>query len=282
MPWKWLVCLLAAAALMVTVSCSGGTALPKPGTPAAYWYDANVSYKAGDFLKTDENLQRIVVNDNDFTARARVWDMVICGGLAQAYSALADVYEDGARNNRENPAPYRRRANELRKLSGNMTLQLADSMHRLLEQPKEAEVAMAFAFPVGSTEKPQGLTRLGKALFVPENEQAQLLKEMQQRGVVLALCDATGNSGDAAKTQQLFQTPNVKVARDTFLFASAKMMEAGSDVFGSKKLDLPNKLKITLQETQGALNAITPTKDSKALADKIQKTLKKANLTGGA
>jgi hypothetical protein len=281
MPWKWLVCLFAAAAMVATVSCSGGTALPRPGTPAAYWSDANVAYKAGDYLKTDENLQRIVLNDNDYTARARVWDMVISGGLAQGYSALADVYEEGAKNNRENPAPYRRRTNELRTLSGNMTLQVADGLHRFLEQPKEANVLMAFPFPAGSTEKPQGLTRLGKALFVPDTEQAQLLKAMLQRGVVLALSAATGNADDAAKAQQLFQTPDVKVARDTFLFASAKMLEAESDIFGSKKLDLPNKLKIALQEAQGALKAMAETKDSKALADKIQKTLKKANLAGG-
>ncbi len=282
MPSKWLLCPLALAAMLAAISCSGGTALPKPGTPAAFWYDANVAYKAGDFLRADENLQRIVVNDNDLTLRARVWDMVISAGLAQGYSALADVYEEGAKNNRDNPAPARRRAGELRQLSGNMTLQVADGLHRLLEQPKDATVPMTFSFPSGSAEKPQGLTRVAKALFVPETEAAQLLKDMLQRGVVLAACTATGNGEDAAKTQQLFQTPGVTVPRDTFLFAAAKMLEAGSDVFGSKKLDLPNKLKISLQEAQGALNAVAPTKESKALADKIQKTLKKANLTGGA
>jgi hypothetical protein len=102
---------------------------------------------------------------------------------------------------------------------------------------------------------------------------------MLQRGVVLAVCGVTGNGADTTKTESLFQAPEVRIPRETFLFAAAKMLQENSDVFTDKKLDLPNKLKIVLHEAMSGLKALPETKDTKALGDKIQKTLKKANLT---
>jgi hypothetical protein len=278
MPWKYLAVLLAAT--FIEVSCGASSNLPKPGSPASYWASASAAYRAGDFVKADEELQRVLTADSEFTARARAWDMVISGGLSQGYSALSDTYETGARNNRQNPLPYRKRVSELRALSGNMSLQLAEDVHKFLAENKDATVAMAFAYPAGAAAEPAGLTRVAKGLFAQEAEQQQLQTAMLQRGVVLAVCAASGSGEDSAKTLQMFQAGEVKVPRETFLFAAAKMLESGSDVFGVKKQDLPNKLKIVLQEATSALKAIPSTKDSKALADKIDKTMKKANLAG--
>jgi len=281
MSWKWLMASLAVASMAFLAACSGGSNLPRPGSPGYYWSGAGTAYKAGDFVKTDEELQRILVGDSEYTARARVWDMVISGGLARGYAALSDAYEAGAKANRQNPTPYRKRVNELRALSGNMAIQLADGVHKYLEQDKEPSALMTFAFPAGSVSEPAGLERLTRALFVQDSEQARIQTAMLQRGVVQALCMATGNGEDSAKTAQLFQAPEVKVPRETFLFASAKMLDDSSDIFGPKKTDLPNKLKIVWQEALSALKAIPATKDSKALTEKIQKGLKKANLADG-
>jgi len=277
---KWVTISLAVAAAAVEISCAGSSNLPKPGSPAYYWSSANAAYKAGDFVKADEELQRILVSDNDFTARARVWDMVLSGGLAQGYAALADANEAGARVNRQNPLPYRKRVSELRALSGNMAIQLADGVHKYLDQDKAPETLMAFAFPTGSAAEPAGLVRVTKSLFVQETEMAQLQTAMLQRGVVLALCEATGNPEDSAKTLSLFQAPETKVAKPTFLFAAAKRLYEASDVFTDKKLDLPNKLKIVSTEALSALKAVPETKDTKALVDKIQKAMKKARVDG--
>ena len=240
--WKWLPVSLAAASMVFLAACSGGSTLPKPGSPGYYWSSANSAYKAGDFVRTDEELQRILVGDSEFTARARVWDMVISGGLAKGYAALSDAYEAGAKANRQNPTPYRKRVSELRNLSGNMAIQLADGVHKYLELDKDPNVLMDFAFPAGSVTEPAGLERLTRALFVQDSEQAQIQTAMLQRGVVLALCAATGSGEDPAKASQLFQAPQVKVPRDTFLFASAKMLDESSDVFSAKKMDLPKKM----------------------------------------
>jgi len=280
MPWKSSLPALIAAAVILEAGCAGGSNLPKPGSPAFFWSSANAAYKTGDFVKTDEELQRILVNDNEFTARARVWDIAIVGGLAQGYSDLSDAYESGAKNNRQNPLPYRKRVSELRSLSGNMSIQLAEDVHKYLEQDKDATAVLAFPFPAGNAAEPAGLQRVVKGLFVQDSEQAQLQTAMLQRGVVQAVARVTGNGEDAAKTLQLFQSGEVKIPREVFLLGAAKMLESGSDVFGAKKQDLPNKLKIVLQEATSAVKAMPETKDSKALGEKIQKTLKKANLTG--
>jgi len=277
--WKWFAATLTAAALLLQISCSGQSALPKAGSPAYYWSNAKAAYKAGDLVKTDEELQRILVGESEFTARARVWDMVTSGGLAQGYSALSDAYDAGARANRQNPLPYRKRVSELRTLAGNMSIQLADGVHKYLETDKEPNALMSFPFPAGSASEPAGLLRVTKALFVKDSEQAQLQTAMLQRGVVLALCRTTGNEEDAAKTLQLFQAPEIRVPRETLLLGSARILQETSDVFTDKKLDLPNKLKIVLQEATAALKAVPATKETKVITEKIQKSLKKANLT---
>jgi hypothetical protein len=280
MPWKWLRLFVVTVAAVAAVSCAGGSNLPKPGSPAYYWSAANSAYRAGDFVRTDEELQRILVGESEFTARARVWDMVISGGLAQGYAALSDGYETGAKANRESPLPYRKRVSELRALSGNMAIQLADGVHKFLEQDKDPAALMDFRFPAGSVDEPTSLLRVTKALFVQDAEQVSLQTAMLQRGVVLALSEATGNGEDAAKAQALFQTPPVKVPREVFLMAAAKRLYETSDVYTDKKLDLPNKLKIVSVEALGALKAIPESKETKALTEKIQKAMKKAHVDG--
>ena len=75
--------------LAAGVSCSSGPQPPQPGTPGFYWAAAKETYRSGDFLKTSENLQRILATENEFSARARAWDTVISSGLTQAYIELA-------------------------------------------------------------------------------------------------------------------------------------------------------------------------------------------------
>ena len=103
--------------------CSSGPQLPQPGTPAFYWAAAKETYRAGDFAKTSENLQRILVSENEFSARARAWDAVISSGLAQGYMELADTWEAGARHNRPNPTPFRKQVSTLRALANAAAIQ---------------------------------------------------------------------------------------------------------------------------------------------------------------
>src|SRR5260370_1738279 len=113
--WRPLAIALSIMGLLAAgTSCSSVPQPPQPGTPAFYWAAANENYRAGDVLKTDENLQRIIATENEFSARARAWDTMISAGLTQAYIDLADTWEAGARANRNNATPFRKQVSALR------------------------------------------------------------------------------------------------------------------------------------------------------------------------
>src|ERR1035441_3033043 len=131
-------------------SCSSGPQPPQPGTPAFYWAAAKGSYRAGDFVKTSENLQRILVDENEFSARARAWDAVISSGLAQGYMELADAWETGARSNRLNPTPFRKQVSALRALASASAIQFTEDIHKVVEGNKDPKILLAFAYPAGT------------------------------------------------------------------------------------------------------------------------------------
>src|SRR5436309_1422775 len=97
----------AVLALAILSSCSSEPAGPAKGTPAFYWQAANETYKTGDYLKTLDHLDAILATDNDFSARALPWSLVLTSGMASAYMELADEYEAGSRANKSSPTAFR-------------------------------------------------------------------------------------------------------------------------------------------------------------------------------
>lgn len=262
-----------------STSCSSGPQPPQPGTPAFYWAAARETYRGGDYLKTSENLQRIMAGDNEFTARARAWDTVITGGATQAYIELADTWEAGAKANRPNPTPFRRQVSTLRSLASASAIQYAEDVHKVMEADKDPTILLAFTSPAGAAAPPAGLKRVDSGILVQDSERDLLQAAMVQRGVLLSVCDAVGSPGDTAAAQEKLKTGEFRVPREVFLLAAAKSLEAQSEVFTSTKLDLPNRLKLMSQVALNALGAIPQTKETKAVNDKVQARLKKAKLT---
>src|ERR1035438_6511457 len=124
-------------------SCSSGPQPPQPGTPAFYWAAAKETCRAGDFVKTSENLQRILGGENEFSARARAWDAVISSGLAQGYMELADAWEAGARSNRLNPTPFRKQVSTLRSLASARSEEHTSEIHKVVETNKDPKILLA-------------------------------------------------------------------------------------------------------------------------------------------
>lgn len=265
--------------LAAGTSCSSGPQPPQPGTPAFYWAAAKETYRAGDFLKASENLQRILVSENEFTARARAWDTVISAGLTQGYIELADNWEAGARANRPNPTPFRKQVSALRSLASASAIQFTEDIHKVMEVDKDPNLLLAFAYPAGAAAPPAGLKRVAGGILVQDSERDLLQAAMLQRGVLLSVCGAVGSPDDAAAAQEKLKTGEFRVPRDTFLLAAAKSLQEQSELFTSTKLDQPNRLKLLSQEALKALGSIPQTKETKSLTDKIQARLKKAKLT---
>jgi hypothetical protein len=260
-------------------SCSSGPQLPQPGTPAFYWSAAKETYRAGDFVKTSENLQRILASENEFSARARAWDAVICSGLARGYMELADAWETGARANRLNPTPFRRQVSTLRALASAAAIQFTEDIHRVVEGNKDSKIVLAFAYPAGAPAVPAGLKKVAGGIPVQDSERDLLQAAMLQRVVLLSVCAAVGSRDDAAAAQGKLVAGDFLASRDIFLLAAAQSLSDESELFTGTKMDLPNRLKLLSQEALKALAAIPQSKETKAVNDKIQARLKKARLS---
>jgi hypothetical protein len=278
--WREVAIALATLGLVAAgTSCSSGPQPPQPGTPEFFWAAAKETYRAGDFVKTSEHLQRILATGNEFSARARAWDTVISSGLAQGYIELADAWEAGARANRPNPTPFRKQVSALRSQASASAIQFTEDIHKVMALDKDPAILLAFGYPAGAAAPPVGLKRVAGGILVQDSERDLLESAMLQRGVLLSVCAALGSPDDAAAAQEKLKTGEFRVPRDAFLLAAAKSLSERSELFTGAKLDLPNRLKLLSQEALKVLGAIPQTKETKSVNDKIQARLKKARIT---
>lgn len=276
----WLLPIGALAMAIACTSCASGPQPPQPGTPAFFWGSAMESYRAGDFVRTDEQLQRILASDNEFAARARAWDIAVSAGLAQGYMDMADAFEAGARMNRANPTPFRKQVTTLRSYSSSAAIEFAEGVHKLIAKDKDANPVLAFGFPAGSSAQPGGLSKIASGMIVQDSERDLLQKAMLQRGVLQATCKLLDSADNPAKASELLKTGQAQVNRGAFLWAAAKILEQQSQLYTPNKLDQPNRFVLMEEQALEALKEIPETKDSKALAQKVQKALDKLKKSG--
>src|SRR5215467_218220 len=182
--------LLAALALFGLTSCSGPTTA-RVGTPEFYWYAAKETYAAGDYMKTADHLDHLIDHENEYTARALPWSLVLNSGLAAGYMELADNYTAGARVNKANALAFRRKASEYRTMASPLVLRFAQNADKMKLVPAGG-VQLAFGIPMGSAAAPAVLTQIASGILLSQAnaEKAQLLTI--QRNVLLAVCRAAG------------------------------------------------------------------------------------------
>jgi len=201
---------------------------------------------------------------------------VISAGLAQGYFDLAENYEAGARANRADPTPFRKQVTASRSLSGAATLEFAENIKAFLAKDKEPNVVLACEFPTGIMAEPPGIRKVAKGMLMQDSEKELIESAMLQRGVLMAMSRMLGAPDDAAKTLELFKAGEPTVARGTFLYGTAKALYDLSALYGPQKLDLPNRLQMLCQEALDVLKTAPETKETKALTNRIQASLKKS------
>jgi hypothetical protein len=262
------------SAFFLFISCSSGPAAPEKGTPAFYWQAARETYAAGDYAKTLEHLDNLVATDNEFTARALPWSMVLTSGLAAGYMELADNYAIGARVNKSDPSGFRRMVSDSRGSANRLALQFADNFGKL-DKLKSENITLAFAFPKGSGGQVSQLTRVTNGIVLPAAEAETAQKRTLERGVVLATCRAAGSPDDAAKTTDILKTGEAQIPRNTFLLAMTQNLFDASQLYTPTKLDQPQKMQILCERAQQALKGLPDSKESKELSARIEKAMKK-------
>ena len=262
-----LVGLLAVAMILMLAACSMGPTAPEKGTPEFYWQAANETFLAADYLKTADHLEHIANSQNAFTARALPWKLVLTSGLANGFMDLADNYEYGARANKANPTPFRRRVSDYRGMAGRISLQFAETFLKFLDN-KDPEIVLAFPFPTGSSGQVVGLTKIGNGIFPSEAEAETVQTRTLERTVLHAVAAAVGAGEDTAKARALFTGAD-------FILAMATALYNQSQLYGPRKLDTPEKTKLFASHALDAAKTLPETKESKALIVKIQAALKK-------
>ena len=270
-----LITALTIVAAVTAVSCSSGPTAPQKGTPAFYWSAAQETYATGDYLKTSDHLESLLRSENEFSAKAQPWQLVITAGLASGFGELADHYELGARANKSNPTPFRRQVSDFRTSFNRYALQFAESFQQFVKTNKDEKIALAFNYPTGSTAAVPQLKNVATGILIPAPELNTVQKRVIERGVLLSACRAAGAEDDAPRAQALFKSGAVEVPRSTFVLAMAEELHDEAQLYAPGKIDQPDRMRTFCNLALDALKTLPETKETKEVASKIQATLKK-------
>jgi hypothetical protein len=261
------------AVSVVTAGCSTSTA-PQPGTPAYAWSAAKENFAAGDYVKTAQHLDKVLASDNEYTARARPMFLILTSGMARGDMDLADNFEYGVKAKKADPGGFRKCISNSRSTAGRLGLQFAEAFMRF-QKGKDDPIVLAFNFPSGSAAPVPEFARasVGQPLLPTEIESAQ--KHAIERAILLQTCAAAGAPDDTAKALDLFKSGNAQVSRATFLAGIADSLYDQAQLYGPRKLDDPEKLKVFSNLAMSALKDVPETKQTKELSAKLQKGMKK-------
>jgi hypothetical protein len=245
------------------------------GSPAFYWQGAREVYAAGDYMKTLQNLDNLLATDNEYTARALPWILVLKSGIAEGHMEAADNYALGARTNRTDPSVFRRQVSDNRNAASQLALQFAEDFGKL-DKVKGDSISLAFAYPKGTAAPVSQFTRVTTGIMLTPSETDTAQQRSLERGVLLATCRAAGSTNDTAKTEELLKAGSASVPRATFMTAMADSLYRFSQLYAHDKLDEPQKMDALIQRAQTALAGLPETKETKELNAQIQAALKKA------
>jgi hypothetical protein len=253
-------------------SCSGDNG-PEQGTPAFYWAAAKETFAAKDYTKTMDHLEKLTASDNEFSARARPWLLVLTSGMVRGYMDLADSFDAGVHANKNSPTEFRRRINAYRGEGNRLTLEFVEVFDKF-QKGKDDPVPIAFPFPTGSAAPVPQLAKAAAGMMLQPGELEPAEKRALERGVLLAGCEASGAPEDPAKAQELLRPGTLQVPRSAFVTVMAGRLYDESRLYGARQIDDPQKMKMLCSRALDALKTVPETKQTKELGSKISKSLK--------
>jgi len=256
------------------MGCAQGPEAPKPGSPAFLWNSARENYAKGDYVKAQEQLSRVAGSENEFALKARAWNLVLLSGLATGYMELADAYEVGARQNRNNPTPFRKFTSDYRSTASRYATQFAEEYGKFAKAQKDGEVPLHFVSPGGSPAKNPMLEKVASGKLATPFETDKGQSEIVRRAILMSACASAGSPNDAARTTELLKGESANVSRGVFQRAMAEALYELSDIYCAKKLGKPDYHKFFLTQSMEALKTVAEDKGSKDLKKKIEAGLK--------
>jgi hypothetical protein len=259
-------------ACLFLISCSDSGA-PKEGTPAYFWAAAKETFASSDYVKTVEHLEKLTATENEFTARARPWLLVMTSGVTRGYMDLADSFDAGAHASKTNPTAFRRGTNAYRAEANRTALEFVQVFDQFAKG-KDDPVPVALPFPTGSAAPVAQLSKAAAGTMLAPGEIEPAVKNAIKRGVLLAACAAAGAPEDPARTQELLKPGTLQVPRAAFMTALATTLFEQSKLYGPRQIGNPDRVKIFCTRALDALKTVPETKQTKELSTKITKSLK--------
>jgi len=260
---------LAVVSILVA-GCSSGPPPIKPGSPAFFWAVSRESYRTGDMLKAQSTLRELSQGDNEFAARARILHLVVSAGVMKGLGDLANAYQSGSE---VNPSGFRSDAANLRGMAASAALEFTQAVFEA-QGPHVALAPLSFGFPPGNTAAPIELEKISCGTWLSDAERETLQRAMLERGVILALSRALGES-DLLKAKARYQGTEAPVEKNPFFFGMAKLLYDGSDLFCAKRMGRPERQAVMCKEALETLKALPETEETQALTAEIQSAMKK-------
>jgi len=262
--------------LLVLASC--GPSGPKPGTPAFSWQEARKNSTARDYVKTAENLTDIVRSENEFTARAQTWKVLLSAGMAEADIALAEAYQAGGKAaGTDMPLAARRKMMDYRTQGGRKALEFAQAFLDWEKVNKDENITLDFPFPVATGADVPELTRIANGAIIADAAMPAVEAKVMEQAVAKVVAAAVGATGDLPKAQALFQAGAVQAPRGTFLLAMANSLYDMAKLYSRGVLDNTQRLELLANKALELLKPMKETDETKDLALKIKLLLQQSS-----
>jgi len=258
------------SACLALIACSVGSAPPQPGTPAFSWNEAKTAFHVGDTQKAFDNLDNLLRKDNEYTAKAQPWALVVSTGISHGMLELTDAYKAGVKANPDHPVSMYRQVNDCLRIANSAALPGADVFRKFIATNKDPQITLAFEYPPSNPAEPAGLRVVTKGGVLNSTEADTLQHTMMQRGVVYAVGYVVGQPDDSTKAEALFKTAPVQVPRERFLFGMAQMLYDEAQLYDKKHIDDPRRVNLFCDEATDALKGLPEDKPVKELLFKIR------------
>jgi hypothetical protein len=194
--------------------------------------------------------------------------------MARGNMELADSFDAGGRATRTSQSAFRRSTNSYRGEASRLSLEFIDAFDKF-QKGKDEPVPLAFPLPGGNAGQAVQLNKVSVGMMLQPAELEPAEKHTIERGILRTACDVAGAPDDPAKTREQLKSGTYQVPHAAFVTAMANVLFEQSQLYGARKVDNPERMKIFCNRALDALKTVPETKQTKELSTKITKSLKK-------
>jgi hypothetical protein len=242
-----------------------------------YWKQVNREYESGDYIDTLNYLNDLLRTENDYTARAAAWKVVILGGMTRSSVEIEEACNKGiSRVAAWNSGPYKNCVEQFRWKARTRTLDLIDALSEFeAKAGAGGDVLLDFPLPNASFGRNSMIGRTRAGAMPVEKAFEPAAARVVDRHIYLQVRDFVGTDDDAA-VKSMFEALPVSVQKEAVLVGVAKTLLVAAAVFGKDRLDDTAKRSATLKRARECLQPALDGSDTalqseaKALARKIR------------